>query len=199
MRIKIIAFLIVLLEGGALLSYEVVSAKIYTPYIGSTIHVWTSILSITLVSLGLSYRFSHYFISKQKWFILPTSLFISGVYLFLLLFFKDSFLTLTANLEIKTASILSGVFLIFIPIFAMGLVTPTISAFLHFKEPKIDKNIGKISGYLYGLGTISGVLFTLFYIYLIIPLVGVVVTIMIIASTLFLSSILAYLIITRWK
>ena len=199
MKLKIIVYIIVFLEGGALLSYEIISAKIYTPYIGSTIHVWTSILTITLLSLGFSYRFSHYFISKNKWGVIPVALLSSSIYLIGVLIFKDSLLSMTVPLEIKKAAITLGLLLLFIPIYAMGLVTPTISAFLSLKASDSQNEIGKISGVLYAIGTFSGVLFTLLFIYFIIPQLGVMTAVILISFLLLIASIMAYFVTYKWK
>ena len=83
---KIIAYLIILLEGGALLSYELMAAKMYTPHVGSTLYVWTSILTLTLISLAISYRFSQFLIERKLWKILPISLLISGLYILMIVY-----------------------------------------------------------------------------------------------------------------
>ena len=44
------------IEGGALMAYEIISSRIYTPHFGGTVYVWTSILTITLLGLALGYR-----------------------------------------------------------------------------------------------------------------------------------------------
>ena len=64
---KILFLLVVSLEGGALLSYEIMAAKLYTPHVGSTLYVWTSILTLTLVSLALAYKTSQYWSDKKDW------------------------------------------------------------------------------------------------------------------------------------
>ena len=64
---RFLAYIIVFLEGGALLSYEIMAAKMYTPHVGATLYVWTSILTLTLVALALSYRFSQNIIQKKNY------------------------------------------------------------------------------------------------------------------------------------
>ena len=199
MNLKSIAFLIVILEGGALLSYEIISSKIYTPYIGSTLHVWTSILFVTLISLGISYRISQFFISKKKWGIVTSALLIAGIYLFGILFLKDVLLKSTINLEIRTAAIFTGIVLLLIPIFLMGLVTPLLAAYLSSVELDKKSQIGSVSGKMYGFGTLSGVVCTLIFLYFIIPFIGVKLSIAIIALMLITASLLSFTLIKKWK
>jgi predicted membrane-bound spermidine synthase len=81
----------------------------------------------------------------------------------------------------------------------MGLVTPTISAFLSLKASDSQNEIGKISGVLYAIGTFSGVLFTLLFIYFIIPQLGVMTAVILISFLLLIASIMAYFVTYKWK
>jgi hypothetical protein len=101
---KILFLLVVFLEGGALLSYEIMAAKLYTPHVGATLYVWTSILTLTLVSLAIAYKVSQYWSDRKKWHVLPLSLLIAGLYVIFILLTKDSILPMTYTMGIKTAS-----------------------------------------------------------------------------------------------
>ena len=92
---KLLAYIIVFLEGGALLSYEIMVAKMYTPHVGATLYVWTSILTLTLISLAISYRLSQYLVEKNKWNFLPLSLLISGLYILGVVFTRNEILPIT--------------------------------------------------------------------------------------------------------
>ena len=54
---KIICLFIIALEGSALLSFEIIASRLYTPHLGGSIYVWTSILSMTLIALALGYYY----------------------------------------------------------------------------------------------------------------------------------------------
>jgi hypothetical protein len=160
---KLIAYLIVFLAGGALLSYEIMAAKMYTPHVGVTLYIWTSIHTLTLISLAISYRISQFLIEKKQWKFLPFSLLISGTYILFVVFTRNEILALTYHMELRIASLFTGMVLLFIPILCMGITSPVISARLTMKEETIaNQKSGSSAGIIYGIGTLSGVLFTLF-------------------------------------
>jgi hypothetical protein len=195
---KIIAYLIILLEGGALLSYELMAAKMYTPHVGSTLYVWTSILTLTLISLAISYRFSQFLIENKLWKILPVSLLISGLYILMIVYTRNEILALTYHMELKVASLFTGIILLFIPIFCMGITSPMISVKLaNIEKTNSDQNFGNSAGIIYGIGTLSGVISTLLCLFILMPWIGVNFVIVILALMLILSSILSYFLIKK--
>jgi hypothetical protein len=186
------------LEGGALLSYELMAAKMYTPHVGSTLFVWTSILTLTLISLAISYRFSQYLIENKLWKILPVSLLISGLYILMIVYTRNEILALTYHMELKVASLFTGIILLFIPIFCMGITSPMISVKLaNIEKTNSDQNFGNSAGIIYGIGTLSGVISTLLCLFILMPWIGVNFVIVILALMLILSSILSYFLIKK--
>ncbi len=179
--------MVVFLEGGALLSYEIMAAKLYTPRVGATLYVWTSILTLTLISLAIAYRVSQFWSEKKIWKVLPISLLIAGLYLFIVLLTKETVLPLTYTMGIKTASIFTGIFILTIPVFCMGLTSPLVTALLTSTDNK-EVNAGKNAGLVYGLGTLSGILFTLISLFVLLPAWGVSVSITFLASILLLAA-----------
>jgi hypothetical protein len=194
---RFLAYIIVFLEGGALLSYEIMAAKMYTPHVGATLYVWTSILTLTLIALALSYRFSQNFIQKKNWKILPLSLLISGAYLILIVFTRNEVLPSTYTMEIRSAAIFTGFVLLLIPVFCMGLTSPMISAWLTENQNNDNKKSGNYAGLVYGIGTLSGVLFTLLSLFIFMPSFGVNITILILAVLLLIASAISYFFIHK--
>ncbi len=184
---KFLFLLVVILEGGALLSYEIMAAKLYTPHVGATLYVWTSILTLTLISLAIAYRVSQYWSDKKNWKVLPISLLMAGLYLFIVLLTKETVLPLTYTMGIKSASIFTGIFILTIPVFCMGLTSPLVTALLTSTDNK-EVNAGKNAGLVYGLGTLSGILFTLISLFVLLPAWGVSVSITFLASILLLAA-----------
>ena len=50
-----IALTLSLIEGGAVMFAEIVSAKMIAPVFGTSLYVWTSVLTITLTGLMIGY------------------------------------------------------------------------------------------------------------------------------------------------
>lgn len=185
---KIFAYFIVVLEGGALLSYEIMASKMYTPHVGATLYVWTSILTLTLIALALSYRLSQKWVEQKKWYILPFSLIISGFYMILMVFFRNQILPLTYSMELISAALFTGLILLLIPVMGMGITSPMLSGWLTENESNDTNNsAGNFAGIVYGLGTLSGVGMTLFSLFVALPEIGVNNTLIVLASMLFLA------------
>lgn len=49
-------FVIIFLIGAIVLSLELLSSRILTPFFGVSLYIWAGILSITLVLLSIGYR-----------------------------------------------------------------------------------------------------------------------------------------------
>jgi hypothetical protein len=48
-------FLVLVIEGGALMAVELMGAKLVAPFYGSSLYVWTAVLTITVLGLTLGY------------------------------------------------------------------------------------------------------------------------------------------------
>jgi hypothetical protein len=190
---KIIAYIIVVLEGGALLSYEIMASKMYTPHVGATLYVWTSILTITLISLALSYRLSQKWVEQKKWNILPYALIISGLYILLMVFFRNEILQITYSMELISTALLTGLILLLIPIMGMGITSPMLSGWLTENQSNDTNNsAGNFAGMIYGLGTLAGVGMTLISLFVVMPKIGVNNTIIMLAIMLIIAGGLSF-------
>ena len=163
---KKVCLLIIALEGGSLLAFEIVASRLYTPFLGSALHVWTSILTMTLLALA----FGYYFGSRVRNDLIPktlrAALFFASVFILVSPSTAGFILTQTQNLNIELASIISGAFIILPPVFLMGLISPMITQF-------ISNDLGKNAGIVYGIGTFSGVITALIFVHYLIPQIGV--------------------------
>ena len=48
-------FLVLVIEGGALMAVELMGAKLVAPFYGGSLYVWTAVLTITVLGLTLGY------------------------------------------------------------------------------------------------------------------------------------------------
>lgn len=168
-KIKIsLVFIASIIEGGSLLTYEVLCTKIQTPYLGASIYVWASVLSITLLGLALGYKIGGE-VSKKHSRKVWISLCLSGLFLIVSSHLAKLILPYTLDLEIRIASILGGLVLLFIPMVLFGTVSPMLVAIVDEK----NDNISSSTGWIYGLGTFSGIVFLLISIYIIMPVIGI--------------------------
>lgn len=160
-------YLLALIEGGNLLAFEVVCSRLYTPYIGSGVSVWTAILAITLFALALGYRMGAKVETSKMAFRLILSFSISGLLILLSPFFASFVLPLTYGMEIQSSAIIGGLAILFVPVFFMGQISPLLSQLKAIEEQ------AKTSGIIYGIGTLAGVVLTLLSVFLLVPSIGV--------------------------
>lgn len=183
---KKVCLIIIALEGGTLLAFEIIASRLYTPYLGSALHVWTSILTMTLLALA----FGYYYGARVKKNLIPKGLTLAllcaSAFIFLSPITADFILTKTLNLSIEIASIISGAFIILPPVFLLGLVSPMITK-------HISNDLGKNAGLVFGIGTICGVISALIFVHYLIPEIGVRVSITALGAITIFAAILSLL------
>ena len=64
--LKKFLFALAFIEGGAVMCIELCSAKILSPYFGTSIYVWASVLGVTLTALMSGYYLGGYVSSNYK-------------------------------------------------------------------------------------------------------------------------------------
>lgn len=169
-NITLIFFLASFLEGGCLMAYEILSSKLYTPFIGSSMYVWVSILTITLIGLAFGYRLGGK-ISKRENVRKPliVSFLVSGLYIFFSPLIINFMLPNFLNFEIEVATAISGFIILFVPVLFLGTISPLI-----VKEISLhNESVSKSTGLIFGIGTIGGIIFLLITAFYLIPNLGV--------------------------
>jgi predicted membrane-bound spermidine synthase len=157
------------IEGGCLMAFEILSVKIYTPFLGASMYVWTSILAVTLLGLAVGYRAGGYFAGKDSKDMLAYSFLLSGLLVFLSTFTVKLFSPVFLNTGIKMASLLAGCIVLFFPVFFMGIISPMIVRNIN----KVYNDLARSTGIIYGTGTFGGIIFILVTVYFFIPVLGV--------------------------
>lgn len=172
------------------MAYELVCSKIYTPYLGSSVYVWTSILTVTLLGLALGYRAGDKIRSEKEKSRLFIALFVAALFIGASIFIASLVLPSLLNIDLRVASLLSGIILLLIPMFLLGTVSPLI-----VKQLSSDHStVGSNSGLIYGISTIGGVLVSMIAVFTFIPMIGVQFTIYTIAGLLAVAALLSKLI-----
>ncbi len=166
---KNLLFIVSFLEGGSLMAFEVLSAKIYTPYLGASIYVWTSILTVTLIGLAAGYWLGGRMSLKNARKGLTISLAGAAVFVLTSTFIASSVLPTLLSMNVKTAAIIAGFLILFLPVFLMGTVSPLIIGILN----QLNSKLSAATGLIFGLGTVGGILFLLLTVFLLIPSLGV--------------------------
>lgn len=182
-------YIVSFLEGGVLMGFEILSSKIYTPYLGSSVYVWTSILSVTLAGLAFGYHLGGKWAEKEPQKKLMRSLVFAGIFLALINLIAPTILTGLLSMDVKTASFLGGLMILFLPVTALGTVSPLLVSILNQR----GETMGKATGMIYGIGTFGGILILLLTTFLLIPELGVKMSTWIMSALVLIASLIVFL------
>lgn len=183
--------------GALVMIYEIIGSRLLSPFVGTSTYVWTSLIGVILASLSLGYWLG------GKWAdrvpdvkILAFVIFLAGGFISATVLFKEIILSFISaapvGLEIK--SLIASIFLFAPASVCLGFVTPyAVKLKLHALS-----DAGKTVGRLYALSTVGSILGTFAAGFFLVPFVGSVRTLYIIAATLIaISILLAGLSVTR--
>jgi predicted membrane-bound spermidine synthase len=151
------------------MSFEILSSKLYTPYLGSSIYVWTAILTVTLIGLAIGYRLGGKYAENGARKKVLQALAAAAILVGLSSFLSKPVLEAMLSMDVKTASLFGGMAIIFLPVLAMGMVSPLIVGLLTSNGTRLSM----ASGLVYGIGTLGGILLLLLTTFFLIPTIGV--------------------------
>ena len=175
--------------GAIVMIFEIIGSRILSPFIGTSTYVWTSLIGIILWSLSLGYWFGGRVADRRPDVKLLAAVILTASGLIsLTVLVKDVLLSLIASaavgLEIK--ALVASIILFAPASVCMGFVTPFA---VRLKMPSLD-NTGSTVGNLYAISTVGSILGTFAAGFFLIPFVGSVRTLYLIAAGLLILSIL---------
>lgn len=179
--------LLIIVEGATVMAVELCGAKLLSPLYGGSLFVWASILATTLSALAFGYYFGGVLSGKEK---VNNKLFqvimLASITIALMPFVSTYLLPYISYLHFKLAVILSAGILIFIPIALLGCTTPLL---IRLNTVSAETS-GLVSGKIYALSTVGGIVSTLLCGFFLIPQLGLKFTLLLFAVLLFLACIL---------
>ena len=166
--------LIVFICGAMSMALELVAARIFSPYVGSSNLVWTTIIGMILIFMSLGYYVGGKVADqKQDINILKNLIRFSSIYIAVIPIFEVSLLNPFAGIgfPLVVTAVIMSVALFGIPSFTFALVSPFSVKLKQIEAENKDK-IGEISGRMSSLSTIGSILGTFITGFLLIPLIG---------------------------
>jgi spermidine synthase len=162
-------YAIAISEGAVVMAVELLGAKMVAPFYGNSLHVWASVLGLTLVGLAGGYftggKLSEKFSNKKTLFYVLS---IAAVLVLIMPHWGRFIMEKTLDIPFVIGSIISGMLFILPPLFCLGMISPIIINLISEQNP----HPGKISGKVYGISTIGGVFMTFFIAFYLIPELG---------------------------
>ena len=166
-------YLLSFIEGGVVMSTELVGAKLLAPYFGTSLYVWACVMALTLGGLAGGYFFGgRLSVRKNHETILMASVLCAAIYICCLPMLTFLFVYLASNFSLIPAALISSAFVLFPPVFIMGMVSPLIIKSITSSH----EETGKKSGEIYAISTVGGICFTFTTAFYAIPQWGLTIT-----------------------
>ncbi|MBI5453062.1 MAG: fused MFS/spermidine synthase [Deltaproteobacteria bacterium] len=157
--------------GSIIMVVELIGSRVIGPPFGVSLFVWTSLITVTLVSLALGYwlggRLSDRFGSHGALF---TVIFLAGLTLIAVPVIKGTVIGLSLSLGLRVGSLVSSTALFGPPLFLLGMVAPY-TVKLYMGDGK--DGIGRTVGWLYAVSTAGSFIGTVLTGFILIPNLGV--------------------------
>ncbi len=166
---------------------ELCGSKLLSPFYGSSLYVWASVIAVSLGSLAAGYFFGGQLSLKtNKTKLLFTILLVAAVYMGIMPYLSNLFGNVAVSLSLLSAVAFSAVLLLVVPMFLMGAASPLIIAI----QTQHTGDSGKMSGLVYSISTLGGIISTFISGFYLIPSFGIHITLLVfsalLASSLFL-------------
>ncbi len=166
--------IIVFLAGCIEMSLELVAARIFAPYVGSTTLVWTVIIGMILVFMSLGYYIGGKIADKKHDMTnISKYLVISGLWISFIPMLEVVVLSNLSQMisSLEITAFISSVVLFGIPCMLLAAISPYSVKMIELN--KNDKaNLGKTSGRISASSTIGSIVGTFMTGFILLPLIG---------------------------
>lgn len=182
-RLEIVTFLV----NAVYMILELVASRILSPYFGSSNVVWTSVIGIILLSSSVGNYIGGIIADKDNSKKnVKIILGLAGIFILAILCLHQPLLNSISNIinDIKIGAILSTIILFFVPSMIIGFLSPII---IKLSLESLD-SAGKVSGRIYAIGTLGGIVGTFLGGFYLLPNLGS-------KSTLFILAIITFILI----
>lgn len=159
------------LLGASLMSFEIVASRYLTPYFGSGINTWASLIALVLFGMTIGYFIGGMLVDRFPTLRLAAIFSaIAGLWFAAIPSVTDLFLR-TIMLEFKSevwGVLVASSFLLFVPIVCLGTYSP-IAVRLMIRRVETS---GETAGFIYGVSTFGNIVGTLGTALFLIPIMG---------------------------
>lgn len=158
------------IEGGAVMTAELIGAKLLAPYFGTSLYIWAATLGVTLGGLMIGYYIGG---KSTLWFkdsskMLHYVLALASFVLSIMPWISPWIMEFTVLLSLQLGAVVSLLIFLFPPLFFMGMVSPIIIKII----TQSKEEAGNRAGNIYAISTLGGILFTFLMGFYIIPEYG---------------------------
>lgn len=156
-------YLTVFISGAAVLVVEILGTRVLAPFFGSTIFVWSSLITVTLGALALGYFFGGRLIDRFPMArTLYIIIFFAGFFLLIPMKIDQWVLPFTDGFGIRLGSLIATALLFALPLFLLGTTGPIAIRLISRDIARIGSVAGKVFA-VATLGSIAGALLAGFF------------------------------------
>ena len=155
--------LLVFLTGGVILVLEIVGARLLSPVYGSSLNVWSSIITVTLLSLAVGYetggRVADRFPAHDalQWLLAA-----AGLFILMVPSLREPVLGATSGLGLQAGALLASALLLAVPLVLLSAAGLVVARAATRSLDRLGRGVGRISFYS-TLGSVAGALATGFF------------------------------------
>ncbi len=168
---KYILECIVFISGAVVMVYELVGSRLISPYVGTSIYVWSSLIGVILGSLSLGYYLGGKLADKRaRWHVFSGILFFAAVFIGFTVFTKHIVLEAVAlsNIRSEYTALFASLFLFAPASILLGMISPFS---VKLKLQNLESSASTV-GNLYAISTIGSIAGTFSAGFFIIPFFG---------------------------
>lgn len=145
-------YLTVFITGGVILIIEILGTRILAPFYGSTIFVWSSLISVTLGALALGYLLGGLLADKKPEIkIFYGIIFLAGIFTAIVMKIDQPLLVFSDRFGLRFGPLVAAKMLFAAPLFLLGMVTPFA---IRLRAQFIEK-VGMTSGSIFAFATVG--------------------------------------------
>ncbi|MCX8049495.1 MAG: fused MFS/spermidine synthase [Methylohalobius sp.] len=164
---RLVLYAAVALTGAAVMVLEILGTRILAPFYGTSLIVWTALITVTLVALAVGY-FLGGWLAGRTILSLADILAIAGVTCALIPLLANPVLVMTDPLGLHLGALVSATLLFALPLSLLAMVGPWI---IHL-SCRHHEQAGVTSGTVYAISTLGSVAGTLGLSFYLLPVFG---------------------------
>jgi predicted membrane-bound spermidine synthase len=146
---------VVFVSGAAVMSFEILSARAIAPVYGQSLHVWASVIGLTLGALTIGYFLGGWAIDRRPaastvmWTLIAAAIATAVMPML-----ATPILELTEPLGLRLGALVASFLILVLPLTALGMVTPAVTRLATLSVA----SVGKTAGTIYAVSTLGGIL-----------------------------------------
>ncbi|BFT95216.1 MAG: fused MFS/spermidine synthase [Minisyncoccus archaeiphilus] len=174
MKIDHLLEISVFICGAIVMIFELCGSRILSPFLGTSIFVWTSLIGVVMGSLSAGYYYGGIIADKNpNYKSFGRIMLISGILIIASFLFKEIIPGIFSEIKkLEISSLLSSLFLFAPASFFLGMISPYAAKLKSLEIKDLKKDIGKTVGNLYAISTAGSIFGTFLAGYFLIPFFG---------------------------